>query len=218
MYCTRKSYVEEGMPCARSLCVCVCSLLYKKVLWYVENILLYNSVHTGKPYRMLRYIKVCSTIKKWWSCGLLMCLAEESGRLMSSLCKINALLKGSGCGGWGKCKGCKGSWLQARDLRGWGICPHKQGVSFPSKILSFNKYVTAWFFFMRVQNKKELSSLCRLKINHVLGSVTCIYSWYNGPHGKEQLKKTCSTLSQELKEGVTVLDTKSQNIPEVVVD
>jgi hypothetical protein len=66
----------------------------------------------------------------------ILCPTEVLGLIMSSLCKINALLEGSQCGGWGKCKGRKGSWLQARDIRGWGIHRHEQGIAFPSKIFS----------------------------------------------------------------------------------
>jgi hypothetical protein len=107
---------------------------------------------------------------------------EESGLLMSSLCReINALLEESKRGGWGKCKGRKSSWLEPRDLRGWGICSHEQGVAFSSKIFSLtsSKYTPAWFYVC-VQNKKEFS-VCWLKINHTSGSETWIYSWYTGP-------------------------------------
>ncbi len=31
------------------------------------------------------------------------------------------------------------------------------------------------------------SCLCRLKINHMLGFESCVYSWYTGPHGSEQI-------------------------------
>jgi hypothetical protein len=35
--------------------------------------------------------------------------------------------------------------------------------------------------------KTKKNSLCRFKIKHASGLNTCIYSWYTGPHGSEQV-------------------------------
>ncbi len=107
------------------------------------------------------------------------------GVVMSSLCKkINALCEGSRHGRWGKPKGRKGSWHQARDLSGWRMHRHEKGIAFPSKILLLanRKYTPAWLYVSRIKK----SALCRLKIKDVSGSETCVYSWYTSPHGSQQ--------------------------------
>ncbi len=87
---------------------------------------------------------------------------------------------------WGlrEMQGVKGSWLQARDLRGWGIRCNKQGIAFPTKIFSFSKYQIRTPLILCVFRVKKCS-LCRL--NHTSGSKTWVYSWYASPHGSKQL-------------------------------
>ncbi len=107
---------------------------------------------------------------------------------------------GSGCGGWGKSKESKGCWLQARDLRGREI--HHHGKGLPSKegyflsLLSFYKR-THLPVTVVVQNKKEL---CVTVINkpRVGTRKKCVYSWYTGPHGSEQILCSESNLTLNL--------------------
>jgi hypothetical protein len=81
-------------------------------------------------------------------------------------------------------QGAQGQFTSSKGPERMGNLQPWTRITFPSKILSFSNYGPGWFF-MCVQKKK--SSLCRLKINHTSGSETCVYSWYAGSHGSEQL-------------------------------
>jgi hypothetical protein len=62
---------------------------------------------------------------------------------------------------------------------------HEKGAAFTSKLFPFSKYQIRTRLILYVFRIKK-SSLCRLKINHMSESETCVYSWYTGPHGSEQ--------------------------------
>ncbi len=95
-------------------------------------------------------------------------------------------LVGSGCRGVREMQGAQGQLTSSQGPVRMGICHHEHGIAFPIKnIFLLGKYAPTWIFYECVQNKK--SSLCRLKINHRSGSEPCVYSWYTGPHGSEQL-------------------------------
>jgi hypothetical protein len=65
---------------------------------------------------------------------LLLCLTEVSGLLMSSVCKINALLAGSGWGGEGNARGARAVDFKQGTSED-RICHHEQGIAFPSMII-----------------------------------------------------------------------------------
>jgi hypothetical protein len=71
------------------------------------------------------------------------------------------------------------SWLQARDQQGWGFATMNKGLPFQVKVFSFNfkhmPYVSDNIYLCMHSVKRN--SLCRLKINHVLGFNSCVYSW-----------------------------------------
>jgi hypothetical protein len=67
-----------------------------------------------------------------------------------------------------------------------GIRDHEQGTAFPSKgVFFFKNYTPAFIFISCMLDKK--GSMCRIKINHVSGSESCVCSWYTGQHGNEQM-------------------------------
>jgi hypothetical protein len=56
----------------------------------------------------------------------------------------------------------------------------------PFQVGNFSLSITHPLLFHVVCVMKK-GSLCRLKINHELGSESCIFSWYTGLHGSKHL-------------------------------
>ncbi len=77
-----------------------------------------------------------------------LCLTEESGLLMSSLCKeINALLREAGAGGWGNTRGAKAVDFKQGTWEDGEFATMNKGLPFPRKLFSLasRKYAPAWF-------------------------------------------------------------------------
>jgi hypothetical protein len=73
-----------------------------------------------------------------------------------------------------------------------GICCHVKGAAIPRKgsfPFFYDKFMHALNIVIcnvYVSNKRKILLLCRKKINLVWGIETCVYSWLNGLHGREQ--------------------------------
>jgi hypothetical protein len=73
-----------------------------------------------------------------------------------------------------------------------GIRSQVQRAAIPSKVFFLIQTILVHLIiliimYVHVYKKKEIIILCRLKLNHASGIETCIYSWLNGQHGREQL-------------------------------
>jgi hypothetical protein len=90
-----------------------------------------------------------------------------------------------------------------------GICNHEQGITSLSKIIfPFKQIHTFLILCIYSMCGIKKSYLCRLKINHTSGSKSCIYSWYTGPHGSEQL----SFLQRCIYKGFVQFNSEAVNI------
>jgi hypothetical protein len=75
---------------------------------------------------------------------------------MSSVCKINALLAGSRCGGDGNARGIRQLASSKGPVR-MGIRHREKGIAFPSKIIcSFKRIHTRLSLCICMQNKKRV--------------------------------------------------------------
>ncbi len=71
-----------------------------------------------------------------------------------------------------------------------GIRHHEQGTAFPCEGISFfvhNTHPRYRYNLHCLCLIKKGYSLCRLKINHTSGSNSCVYSWFTGLLGSEQI-------------------------------
>jgi hypothetical protein len=80
-----------------------------------------------------------------------------------------------GVGGVRETKGSQGQLTSSKGPRRMGNSCHEE----PFKVSYLISANMDPLDFVCVQNKK--SSLCRLKINHLLGSNICVYAWYSTP-------------------------------------